>query len=488
MFRKSWLQPWRVGVGFYLSPVLVVTIFVLNLFLAGGSVEAADDSQYFPETGQVVSGPFLNYWRSHGGLAIYGYPISDAHNEIDPQTGQSFRVQWFERNRFEYHPEKAGTPYEVLLGLLGRQETAGRENEEPFQPTFYFPDNPNQRYFLTTGHSLTYGFKAYWESHGGLAQFGFPISEAFSEQTDRGTYTVQYFERARFEYHPENPASYNVLLGLLGSQLVKPIDRPYFEVQAGSVRSSVTQDHTALLLPGSNIIEVKAHFPYPVNSQLIQSELKGLAAPNWQIIPLNQPDSNTYRFVLTGNPAAASYLTLNFFQQPVARSLQLHIQIVRNAGAQPPLLDDRSDPARVLASYYNAVNRQEYDRAYSYWELPGNSATSLPPDYASFVQGYANTASVIVLTGEVRGQGAAGRAYFSVPTVLLATMKDGSLQRYYGCYLLTQQHADTGKDLPPYPVYMNGARIFAGTAPEGPYTLLSRAQAFTNQTLCAPAA
>jgi hypothetical protein len=28
-------------------------------------------------------------------------------------------VQYFERNRFEWHPEYAGTPSEVLLGLLG---------------------------------------------------------------------------------------------------------------------------------------------------------------------------------------------------------------------------------------------------------------------------------------------------------------------------------------------------------------------------------
>jgi hypothetical protein len=28
-------------------------------------------------------------------------------------------VQYFERNRFEHHPEFAGTPDEVQLGLLG---------------------------------------------------------------------------------------------------------------------------------------------------------------------------------------------------------------------------------------------------------------------------------------------------------------------------------------------------------------------------------
>ena len=35
-------------------------------------------------------------------------------------------MQYFERARFELHPEKAGTPYEVLLGLLGRTAFAAK--------------------------------------------------------------------------------------------------------------------------------------------------------------------------------------------------------------------------------------------------------------------------------------------------------------------------------------------------------------------------
>jgi hypothetical protein len=50
-------------------------------------------------------------------------------------------------------------------------------------------------------------------------QQGYPISEELLEQSDIDgkTYTVQYFERAVFEYHPELPAGKNVLLSLLGS-------------------------------------------------------------------------------------------------------------------------------------------------------------------------------------------------------------------------------------------------------------------------------
>lgn len=70
---------------------------------------------YFPETNHTLSGKFLEYWNNNGGLALFGFPISE------PFTEGGFTVQYFQRNRFELHPEQAGTPYEVQLGLLGRE-------------------------------------------------------------------------------------------------------------------------------------------------------------------------------------------------------------------------------------------------------------------------------------------------------------------------------------------------------------------------------
>ena len=55
-------------------------------------------------------------------LATFGYPISEEFQERNPDTGQTYTVQYFERARMEYHPEYAGTEYEVLLGrLIGNQ-------------------------------------------------------------------------------------------------------------------------------------------------------------------------------------------------------------------------------------------------------------------------------------------------------------------------------------------------------------------------------
>src|SRR3978361_1826906 len=56
----------------------------------------ASDSRFFPETGQTVSGKFLDYWNNNGGLAVFGYPITDAENETDSENGKVYLTQWFE--------------------------------------------------------------------------------------------------------------------------------------------------------------------------------------------------------------------------------------------------------------------------------------------------------------------------------------------------------------------------------------------------------
>jgi hypothetical protein len=79
---------------------------------------------WFPETGHslrndATQGPFKTFWERYGGLAVFGFPISEPFQERNADTGETYWVQYFERNRFEYHPEFRGTRNEVLLGLLG---------------------------------------------------------------------------------------------------------------------------------------------------------------------------------------------------------------------------------------------------------------------------------------------------------------------------------------------------------------------------------
>lgn len=77
------------------------------------------------------------------------------------------------------------------------------------------------RTFAQTGKTVSGKFLEYWLIHGELAQQGYPISNELSEvsDTDGKAYTVQYFERAVFEYHPEKAAPNDILLSLLGSFL-----------------------------------------------------------------------------------------------------------------------------------------------------------------------------------------------------------------------------------------------------------------------------
>jgi len=78
-------------------------------------------------------------------------------------------------------------------------------------------EKPDCTYFPETGRSLCAGFRAYWEQFGGLAVYGYPISGEF---VDGSGHTVQWFERARFEWHPGQwPERYDVLLGRVGAEL-----------------------------------------------------------------------------------------------------------------------------------------------------------------------------------------------------------------------------------------------------------------------------
>jgi hypothetical protein len=198
----------------------LVSVIPGNPTAAAASRANDPNIRYFTETSHNLGYSFRTYWEQHGGLAIFGYPVTEEFTEISPTDSKAYTVQYFERNRFEYHAELVKTGNPVLLGLLGVQLTQGRTfpKATPFQST------SSAVYFTETGHSLANDFLQYWNNHGGLAIFGYPISEELQEVNpeDHKTYTVQYFERNRFEYHPEFKGSdYVVELGLLGKQILR---------------------------------------------------------------------------------------------------------------------------------------------------------------------------------------------------------------------------------------------------------------------------
>jgi hypothetical protein len=190
---------------------------------------AQTDQRCFTETKQCISGRIREYWEQNGGLPVFGFPTGAQGEEL--VEGKKFQVQWFERNRLELHPEN-GRPYDVLLGRLG---VVRLEQQNRNWPTFARVDNaaPGCQYFAETGHSLCEPFLTYFRSNGlefdgkpgksypeSLALFGLPVSEPTVETNQAGaTVSTQWFERARFEHHPQNQPPYHVLLGLLGNEI-----------------------------------------------------------------------------------------------------------------------------------------------------------------------------------------------------------------------------------------------------------------------------
>ena len=101
-------------------------------YVAGGGsppvargAAAAADCQPFAQTGKQVCGRFLEYWTQNGGLAQQGFPLSGELDERSAVDGKIYRVQYFERAVFEYHPENP-RPHDVLLGLVGGEAYARR--------------------------------------------------------------------------------------------------------------------------------------------------------------------------------------------------------------------------------------------------------------------------------------------------------------------------------------------------------------------------
>ena len=189
--------------------------------------EPAAGARYFGETGHNLNGAFRSFWERNGGLPIFGFPLSEELVE------NSYTVQYFERFRLEFHPENAA-PFDVLLGRMGADALAGQGRNWQVE----FPRGaaqPGCRFFAETGQNVCEPILRAWRASGveldgrrgtseaeSTALFGLPLSGLIAETlADGKTYQVQYFERARFEIHPENQPPFAVLSGLLGAELTR---------------------------------------------------------------------------------------------------------------------------------------------------------------------------------------------------------------------------------------------------------------------------
>ncbi len=119
----------------------------------------------------------------------------------------------------------------------------------------------------------------------------------------------------------------------------------------------------------------------------------------------------------------------------------------------PNYRDDRSNAAAIVASYYNAISRHEYARAWGYFGDQKPAA-----DYPAFVAGYADTVSFDLRLGEVAAEGAAGSLYETVPVAFAATETDRKTRVFVGCY--TTRLAQPANQEPPFaPLHIEKASL-----------------------------
>lgn len=108
--------------------------------------------------------------------------------------------------------------------------------------------------------------------------------------------------------------------------------------------------------------------------------------------------------------------------------------------ASDDYLDDRSDAVSLVQSLYNAINRKEYARAWSYFSTP--PAASLD-EYAA---GYSDTESVVLRTGRASEEGAAGSLFYQLPVAIEARGSGGASRVFAGCYELRMANPAVATD------------------------------------------
>ncbi len=176
------------------------TRFFLGLLLFWGVFFAVPvqaqgtDSYFFAQTKHNLQGDFWTYYQKvPDAETVLGYPITE---EFVNREG--LLVQYFQRARLELRDGR------VRLSPLGAWSY-----KSGVQLNI---DNPLACRSYDTGFSVCFAFLEFFDAHGGVELFGYPISP-FEYQDN---VIVQYFQNGRLEWHPSNPDGLRVVTSDLG--------------------------------------------------------------------------------------------------------------------------------------------------------------------------------------------------------------------------------------------------------------------------------
>jgi hypothetical protein len=220
-------------------------LLLVLLGLAGKHVFAQSPSpgEYFSKTGHWVTNEFLiKYHSVPNPDELFGDPITEAFP--DDLTGSI--IQYFEKVRFELHPEETADLRVKITPIGSFLYQKGQTLPVTFNPS-------TCRFFAEegAGHYVCYDFLEFFEENGGISQFGYPISNF----EVRENIIVQYFQLACLEWHPENPSGHWVTVSNLGTR--------YFHLTEPDEIGRPIPFTNSATFPALNDIEVRAFVGKP---------------------------------------------------------------------------------------------------------------------------------------------------------------------------------------------------------------------------------
>lgn len=142
-------------------------------------------------------------------MQLFGLPIS--------RVGQHNRFSSYGKDCPHFLREAGGAKWRSFIAELG-SEPAPVPQPQPGPD----PEPQMARFYRETQHSVGGSILRFFDKYGGVPQFGYPLTEEKRERLGDGDgkeYTVQYFERARLEWH--GGSSPDVMVGRLGAELLQ---------------------------------------------------------------------------------------------------------------------------------------------------------------------------------------------------------------------------------------------------------------------------
>jgi hypothetical protein len=290
----------------------ILFILCLLLLAVGTPVSAqSTGSQYFKDTGHFVTGEFLTYYQSISNASfLFGYPITEAFMK----NGRL--VQYFQRARFELHPELP-VGQRVNFAPIGKAMYVPGERLDIFNPFAC-------RYFSTTGFSVCYAFLDFYKANNGEERFGQPIS-SFEYHNDL---IVQYFENVRLEWKPWMPEGQRVSVADLG--------RPFFDQEKEDPNLLKPVD------PGNRIgtlitLQVRA-FVWKAVTLASDQQLVYIIVQDQTLLPVAGAQGTATILWADGTSTALNFVTnssgvgivpLTFSNQPYGKMVNIEIAVTK---------------------------------------------------------------------------------------------------------------------------------------------------------------